>query len=1064
MLPAPATDWVGDGAENALLSQASETEAERLYREGAELYRQGTPEAIDAAIALWERALTQFRARDDLSGEAAVLSTLGGVYASREEYHQRAIDYLDRALELAQRTDNPSLEATTLFNLGELQFARTDFEAAVETFEAALQRFRALEDTDGEAAAAHRLGRSYAALQQFPEAVELLETALSLARGNADSDREARVLESLGDLSFDRGEFPQARNYYEELLAVRQGLGDPEGEAFALDSLGTVYFELGDRQQAIVFYEEAIALFQQLQHPEGAAIARTNLARAYVSLGQYRAAKPHLDLAATVFRHRGDRVAEAQVLNLLGEVYNAFGEGQRALDVLDRARQLLIDSNTREGAETLTRLGNLYASLGDRSQALAYYERVLSLYQRLGDESGMATTFNNLGNLSFHIQDTDRALDYYEQALQRLSPQRDRGERGRVFNNVGRVYASVDEDRQALEYFDRALQLRRDVGDLVGQAATLNNIGSSYISLGEFDVALDALEQSLSLQREIGDRFGEVLALANVAIAYRQLGRLGDALTTLETALEDIETLRTKVVSPDLRMSYFATVQNNYELYIDLLMELHRQQPNAGYDARAFHASERARARSLLDLLAEADVNLRRGIPPALVDRERNLRAALNAAAIRQQQLWGRSPSEDEVVAVRREIQQLETELETLEGQIRQTSPEAAALKYPEPLTLAEVQQQVTDDETVLLQYFLGGDRSFVWVVTPETIASYELPSREAIERLAIALRRVLSDPYAGTRDLEQTARSLSNAILAPVADRLGEKRLLVVADGILQALPFSVLAIPDASSYTPLLERHEIVNAPSASMVAIVREFRRSRPPSKTLAIVADPVFGDGVAGLSVRGDDDLGLRGTCYQTTPSPLPGTATEAEGISALVPTADVLTALEFDATRQLVTSDVLSDYRIVHLATHGCFDEVNPRLSALALSLVDSAGHPLDGYLRLHDIYNLDLPADLVVLSACQTAVGETVRGEGVVGLTRGFFQAGTSRSIASLWSVSDASTAHLMQQFYRNYLEAGMTPSEALRAAQLEMWRGEVDAEWKNPFYWAAFVFQGEWR
>jgi CHAT domain-containing protein len=600
------------------------------------------------------------------------------------------------------------------------------------------------------------------------------------------------------------------------------------------------------------------------------------------------------------------------------------------------------------------------------------------------------------------------------------------------------------------------------VGNRTGIATVWNNIGLVYNSLGQSQQALESSQKALAIVRDLGALGGEATTLNNLAWIYRTLGNLDEALVHIEAAIEIVEDLRSEISSSELRTSYFATVQDTYSFYIDLLMELHQQQPDGGYDAQAFHASERTRARSLIELLAEANVDIRRGIPPELAEREDNLRQQLNAAARQQQELFGNgTPNEADLERIRRTIAQLETELQQIEAQIRQASPEAAALKYPEPLTLAEVQQQVVDEDTVLLQYSLGENRSFLWVVTPDDITSVELPPRAEIVSLTNNLRRVITDAYAGRRDLVNAASSLTDAILAPITDQLENKRLLIVSDGILQTIPFSVLATPGQSKYAPLLVNYEIVHSPSSSLIGTVRQFHPNRPqPANTLAVIANPVFG---GENDTRTADDP-RRSSCYDSTPNPLPGTATEAEALTALTPSSETLVALEFDAKRQLVLSDTLSNYRIVHLATHGCFDEQNPGLSALAFSLVDEAGNAIDGYLRLHDIYNLNLPADLVVLSACQTAIGDNIRGEGVVGLTRGFFQAGTSRLVASLWSVADDSTAHLMQQFYRNYLDEGMTSAQALRSAQLQMWQDETNPTWRNPYYWSAFVFQGEWR
>jgi CHAT domain-containing protein/Tfp pilus assembly protein PilF len=843
------------------------------------------------------------------------------------------------------------------------------------------------------------------------EADRLFDEALELYRQGTEASYRAAIAQ------------------WEQALAIYRELGSDSADntAKTLIWIGSAYEALGQPQQALEHYQQALRVRREIGDRPGVALALNNVGSAYYTLGQFQQALDHFEQALSAYRELGDRASMAPTLNNIGNIYSILGQPQRALDYFEQTLAIVRESENRPGeAITLVSLGVAHLKLEQFQQALKYYEQALPIFRDIGHFAGVATALHNIGG----------------------------------------IYDKLGQPQRVLESYEQALPIFRKIGDRVGIATTLTGLGRAYDRLGQSQQAIDYHQQALSIHRQVGDRSTEAVTLYNLAVAHRNLGNFDEAIESIEATLDIVETLRSDIASPELRTSYFATLQNYYSFYIDLLMELHRQQPDAGYDALAFHASERTRARSLIELLAEANVNIRRGIPPELTERENTLRQQLNAAALQRQALWrGGEPDRSAIAAIDRQIQQLETELQQVEADIRQTSPEAAALKYPEPLTLEEVQRQVVDEETVLLQYFLGKDRSFVWVVTSDDLTSVELPGREQITRLTTKVRRTITDRIARRRQLTIAASALADAILAPVADRLAGKRLLVVADGILQTIPFSVLATPGQSKYTPLLVNYEIVHSPSSSLIGTVRQFHPNRPqPANTLAVVADPVFGgEDDDRANVRGEANL-QSSACYAKIPTPLPGTATEAEAVTNLVSPSEMLVAMEFDAQRQLILSDTLSQYRIVHLATHGCFDETNPSLSALALSLVDEAGNAIDGYLRLHDIYNLNLPADLVVLSACQTAMGENVRGEGTIGLTRGFFQAGTSRLVASLWKVSDASTAQLMEQFYRNYLDAGMTPAQALRSAQLQMWEDQTNPAWQNPYYWAAFVFQGEWR
>jgi CHAT domain-containing protein/Tfp pilus assembly protein PilF len=746
--------------------------------------------------------------------------------------------------------------------------------------------------------------------------------------------------------------------------------------------------------------------------------------------------------------------------------------GEQEREFYNQALPLLRAVGDRGGqATTLTSIGLVYDSLGEKQKALEFYNQALPLRRAVGDRGGEAVTLNNIGGVYDSLGEKQKALKFYNQALPLRRAVGDRGGEAATLNNIGLVYNSLGEHQKALEFFNQALPLTRAVGNRGGEAATLNNIGLVYNSLGEQQKALEFYNQALSLKRAVGDRGGEATTLYNVAVLQRSQGNLKQALTLMDSAITIIEDLRTKISSQELRASYFATVQDYYKFYIDLLMQLHQQNPSQGYDALALHASERARARSLVELLTEANANIRQGVDPKLLEQESTLTQQLNALEHRRYELSSSQYTQQQLDEIKQQSQSLLTQLDQLEAQIRVTSPRYAELKYPEPLTLQQIQQQVLDDDTLLLEYSLGEERSYLWAVTKTSITSYVLPKRSEIEAAAQTFRQSLTPNSAANLD---TGLPLSQMLLAPVANQLGNKRLLIVGDGALQSVPFAALPIPSSPS-APLLVQNEIITLPSASTIAIQRRQLQNRPTAaKSLAVIADPIFA---------------LNDTRFSTTPQPTPETptnsaltratrnlglgdsakvldrlqytGTEAKKILALVPEAKRLQALDFNASRTTATDPNLAQYQIIHLATHGLLDPINPELSGIVLSLYDQKGKSQDGFLRLHDIFNLNLPAELVVLSACETGLGKDVKGEGLVGLTRGFMYAGSRRVVVSLWSVNDVATSEVMAKFYQKMLQEGQNPVSALRAAQLEMWKSQ---QWQAPYYWAAFTIQGDWR
>ena len=464
--------------------------------------------------------------------------------------------------------------------------------------------------------------------------------------------------------------------------------------------------------------------------------------------------------------------------------------------------------------------------------------------------------------------------------------------------------------------------------------------------------------------------------------------------------------------------------------------------------------------------------------------------AALNATAQQLTNVQGDGGKAAETAALHREIEAITASHREAEARIRAESPRYAALTQPKPLTLDDVQTLVVDDQSVLLQYFVGKHRSYVWAVTTHRIEGFTLPAREEIERRVRSYRDGLTAPAGAPLKSVglsvghlDDARALSRMLLGPVAAYLGRPRVLIVSDGILHLLPFSALPDPrtiasETQVADPLTVEHELIHLPSASTLALLRRnWHQDSGWPKTARVFADPIFeaddprihggrrSTAVpprAAIRAEPVDSLrrALRDVAGFGDGIPrLLETRREARGIAALAPAID--TALDFDANRAGAMSAALADYRVIHFATHGIVDNDHPELSGIILSLFNEKGEPQDGFLRLHDIYNLTLPVDLVVLSACSTAVGKEVVGEGLIGLVRGFMYAGSRRVLASLWKVDDEATGELMTRFYRGMFEKGLTPPAALQAAQIELLRTR---RWKHPFYWAGFVLQGEWK
>src|SRR6266498_2660378 len=749
--------------------------------------------------------------------------------------------------------------------------------------------------------------------------------------------------------------------------------------------------------------------------------------------------------ALELYRRATDRKREAQVLNSIGAVYWSLGEPQKALEKQNEALPLSRAIGDREvEALILNSIGVNYCSLGEMRKALENHNEALAIFREVGDRQGEADTLSNLGFVYQNLGEMQKALEKLNESLPLRRSLGDRNGEAITLNGIGIIYWLVGEPQEALEKYNEALSLSRAVGDRLVEAKTLSSIGAVYQSLGKPQKALEKYDEALSLSRAVGNRSVEATVMLGIARAEQKRGNLIQARQLIEQAVGIIESLRTNIASQELRASYFATQQEFFETYIDVLMQMHKQNPAAAFDAFALAVSERARARSLLELLKEARADIRQGVDGSLLDRERSLQQRLDTRAAAQIRLLNRKHTPEQTEAAAKEIAAITTEYDEIKARIRARSPRYAALTQPQPLGLTEIQQQVLDPDTLLLEYSLGDNASYLFVASQTSITSHPLPKRAEIEAAARRVRELLTapQPLPGDTDTKYQARvkeseesywtkaaELSRMLLGPIASQLGKKRLAIVADGALQYIPFAALPVPSpendkgrnsGAEPQPLFVEHEIVSLPSASTLATLRRETAGRKPAeKSLAVLADPVFSDDdirvtrdagktVAQVKTRSADpdemDIGFlqmtrsgRETGVVGAESGfgrLIGTRREAKAISALVPERERMQALDFKASRTTAQKPELGEYRIVHFATHGLLNNSHPELSGIVLSLVDEAGKPQDGFLRLQDIYNLKLSAELVVLSACQTGLGKEIKGEGLVGLARGFMYAG----------------------------------------------------------------------
>ena len=838
--------------------------------------------------------------------------------------------------------------------------------------------------------------------ESFEKAVKLYDAAADAALAAGDKPLAAESIYQCARVHDNLGDTPGAIERQKRALALFREIGQKDRTARVLNRLGDLSRKVGEIADSQKYFEEALPLAQQAEDPNAIADIMNNSAIVLRIVGRPEEALERVQAAIPLAQEMNSANIEVALWNVTGDVYRELGMIDKAIVAYEQANKVVKPSNlpVRRKARTLFFLGSAYYEAGEKAKAESAIREAIDLHEKSKDMTYMSETLGFLGRMQYAEGDVNGAL----------------------------------------ESFNRAVPILRQVQNRVPLADVLMTWAEVDLDRGQLDSAASKIDEALQLARATGFDQQQAEALYLQARVFQKQTKTDQALDSISHAIGIVETTRESIARTELRTSYFTTVGEYYDLQIELLQK-------RGRTADAFNASERARARTLLESLAESGTKIRKGVDPELLERERVLRAELNAKDLYRAQV---SLKEGErsahVVALSGSIDQLLDQWKAVEAKIRASSPAYSALKMPEPVSVREVQSKLLDANTALVAYHLGAKQSYEWVIGKKTIAVHKLPEAATIDKLARAYHELLSRETPS--DASAAGRRLAAAVWKPVQ----AKRIIIIADGGLQYVPFG--ALPGASG-EPLIVQHEIAYLPSASVIEAIRV--TPRKVANTVAVFADPVFTKNDPRVSGTSTEPVSV------TRGGPYTRLRFSREEADAILHAGGPQTyeALDFNAAKKTIGDSDLKKYSVLHFATHGYLDTERPELSGLVLSLVDADGKPIDGFLHLHEIYNLDLNAGLVVLSACRTALGKEVHGEGLIGLTRGFMYAGASRVVSSVWNVDDRASALLMSRFYAAMLSKGLPPSAALREAQLSMLR---QPRWANPHYWAAFSLQGEWR
>lgn len=875
------------------------------------------------------------------------------------------------------------------------------------------------------------------------KAIEIYEKSLAVWREISDKMGELRTLAILSYLQRRVGNEEKSLALAEEILQFSDSKENETYKSDAFYQIAQIQYEAGEIEKAIVSYQKALSVLSAPSPKEVNILA--TMAYAYQSVDDFELAEAALSKAVANIRQFPDMYNEAQMFQVFGLVEYNSSEFELAVEHFKMAAALREKFGNRQGqAISLSFLGMSYQGLKMYDEALAMFKKSLPVSEEMGD------TENQLDTLIFIAQ---------------------------VLKEKGNFV-------QAFEYYKKGIALHNDDKDAGNLKSLYLSQGVAFRQISNFAEARKSLEKALDLYRKTGDIGGEAMTLYQLALLASLENNLDEAKTKIERALQIHEYEQAKYRNLRRLSGFLEQRRRYFDLYIDVLMRLDKVRPNENFALKALQTSESARMRTLIWQMREALKNTPQNIDYQIITQLQKIQRQIGEQFGLLAKAQSDAAQSKNIPAIEKTIADLNRQDELLKAQLRASNPNIADLAAPPTLSLAEMQAEL-DDDTALIEYSLGEQRSYLWIVGRNSFQSFTLPKRAEIDAQAQSVYETLNQPTANRpldakvktakiikKDAADESAKLSAMLAIEKLAQIRVKRLVFATDGALNLVPFSSLNYFDAGEKRQvfLAEKFDAVNLPSLTTLHILRQNGIKPFAPKSTAVIADPVFSPTDNRLAksrrrkkdiVENSADLSAAMRDFNLTElSRLLFTRLEAENIAANSPNVTSLN-LDFKANRERIINGDFDHFDILHFATHGFLNNRHPELSGLVLSLIDENGGGQNGFLRTQDLYLLNLKPQLVVLSACQTGLGKQVENEGLIGLTRGFLANGTPRVISTLWKVDDAATAELMARFYRVLFKENQSPSTALRTAQNEL---RSIPRFSHPRFWAGFVLTGEWR
>lgn len=908
--------------------------------------------------------------------------------------------------------------------------------------------------------------KSLQRIGKFEETIEVLEKTLVLLEGISDKSIEINTYFELGTMYWNIGNLKKSTEFYSRalFLAKSNSLITLEEKCeqvlkiHTLYDLGKKYRAEGENQKSIDSFKDAIKLSQEIRSMEHEVKCLRQLSITYWNLNdfyEYFHLNEKALRIAQILKHEKE---EGRCSKNLGLFYWKLDYFSKAIEYYEKA--LLIAENLGDNVmipDYLNHIGVIYRNIGNYEKSLDYLTRAYSKAQEIKDGNLLSMILNNIGNtyrdkglLSSNKEDFYLALNNQERSLAIAKKNKDTKTEIEVLNNLGSVYTDLKNYQKALEYFKLGYVKAEEIQDLESLGMILNNIGIIYFNQGNYEESTQYYQKAIDLAQKLEG--GQILweAFFEIGNSYAKQNKYFEALKNYKNSIRIIENIRSQLRLEELKASYMGTDKRieAYHNLINILVALHKENSEIGYDREAFNYLERAKARAFLDSLEVSQVDISLGINFKLKNQENELMKDISNI---YNKLLAAELTSEEITSLQQQLTEKENELERLKREIRSKSPDYADLKYPEIISLKDTQKKLLDSKTAFFAYTIGNDNSYGFSITKKSLKIFPIPKKPIIQNLISEYLKTIADK--DTKDFS-LGYELFRSLVLPGLDKDIEKIIFIPAD-ILHFLPFETLITKDQGLHW-LIEDYKIAYAPSISSYREIIQRKKATRSKRHYDILA---FGDPDFGQLETGANGGDIFQNFYSSNAFNfyrLKFSGIEIEKIESLFKRDKEEIFVRDAATESQLKNLDLDDYKIIHFATHSLIDDKKPARSSIVLSLKNDTME--DGFVQMREIYNLKLNADLVTLSACQTGLGQYIKGEGIEGLNRAFFFAGSSSVLMSLWAVNDLATYQLMERFY-THLRSSSKIINSIREAKLEM----IDSDTvSHPYYWAGFIVSGE--